>query len=222
MSEEKASADPHKDGLTIEPGSWAAWARRVAAIARTGLAYTEGVFDRERYEELQEIAAGMLAACGGGSPAEVARGLELEDGYPTPKVDVRAAVFADNQILLVRERDDDLWSLPGGWADGGDTPAECAVREVREESGYQVRVTKLAAVWDRDREGHPPLQWHVYKLFFLCELEGGSASASVETSEVGFFPVTDLPPMSEGRVLATQVARLLEHQERPELPTDFN
>lgn len=189
-------------------GRTADWGRRIQAIAQIGLTYTEGPYDRERYHELRTIAAEMLASAGGGDAAAVEDVLALEDGYATPKVDVRALAFRGEEVLLVREAADGLWTLPGGWADGGDTPAEAVVREVREETGFDARVVRLLAVYDRDRQGHPPLQWHVYKLFFLCELVGGTAATSLETTAVGFFPLDRLPPLSLGRVMPEQIVRL--------------
>lgn len=145
-----------------------------------------------------------------------------EVGYATPKVDVRGAIFRDDTILLVKERADGLWTLPGGWADVGESPSEVVVKEVYEESGYQTRATKLLAVYDRDKQGHPPFPFYVYKLFFQCELIGGSPSSSIETEAVDFFPEDALPELSIGRVTPTQIARLFQHYRQPDLPTDFD
>ncbi|MEX2583249.1 MAG: NUDIX hydrolase [Gemmatimonadota bacterium] len=205
-----------------EPGRWSDWARRVQALAQNGLTYTEGPFDRERYVELRRIAAEMIAALGRGEAPGIAERLALEDGYATPKVDVRGVVFRGDEILLVRETADGLWTLPGGWADGGDTPAEAVVREIREESGYETRALKLLAAYDRDRQGHPPLQWHVYKMFILCELTGGAPAHSLETDGVGFFAEGAIPALSLGRVLPGQIRRMYEHRRQPTLPTDLD
>jgi ADP-ribose pyrophosphatase YjhB (NUDIX family) len=201
---------------------WLEWARRVAAIARNGLTYSDGVFDRERYEELAGVAAEMMGAYSDTAPERVLHLFSLEDGYATPKVDVRAVVFRAGQILLVREREDGRWSLPGGWADAGLTPREAVEKEVQEESGFQVRATRLLAVYDRERHDVPPLRWSVYKLFILCELQGGSATASIETEEVAFFPEHGLPPLSEGRSSSRQIARMFAHARNPDWPTDFD
>jgi ADP-ribose pyrophosphatase YjhB (NUDIX family) len=145
-----------------------------------------------------------------------------ETGAATPKVDVRAAVFQDDAILLVKERDDGLWTLPGGWADPNESPSEAVVREVYEESGYRTRATKLLALYDRDKHGHPPYLFHVYKLFFQCELVGGAPSPSVETEEVAFFREDELPELSLTRVMPSQISRLFAHRRHPEWPTDFD
>ncbi|GCE91609.1 phosphohydrolase [Komagataeibacter diospyri] len=204
---------------------WLTWARDLQALAQSGLTYAESPFDRERYESIRQIAADMMAA---GSSVDMERVLGLfsqQDGYATPKIVVRAAVFDDRQrILLVREvLDHDRWTLPGGWADVNLSPVENVVKEVREESGYDVRVTRLAAVWDRDRQGHPPAPFSCYTLYFICELTGGQAQTSVETSEIGWFGPDEIPAdLSMGRVLPRQIARMFDHVHDPALPTDFD
>jgi ADP-ribose pyrophosphatase YjhB (NUDIX family) len=145
-----------------------------------------------------------------------------EHGYATPKVDVRGGVFEAERVLLVRERSDGRWTLPGGWVDVNDAPAAAVAREIREESGYEARAVKLAALVDKNRHPHPPGVHHIYKLFFVCELTGGSPRASDETDAVQFFPVNALPELSTGRVLAPQIERLYQHRLNPALPTDFD
>ena len=201
---------------------WLVWARELQAIAQTGLTFTENQYDVDRYRAIERLAATMMAA---GSGTDIARIAELfagQTGYATPKVDVRGAVIRGDEILLIREASDGRWALPGGWADVNQSPAECVVREVLEESGYEVRATKLTAVWDRSRRGHlPPFPFHVYKMFFLCELVGGAARPSHETTAVGFFRPDALPELSTGRTLASQIHLMFEHHRDPALPTDF-
>ena len=147
-----------------------------------------------------------------------------ESGYATPKVDVRAAVFNNHDhLLMVRESaDGGRWTLPGGWADVNLTGAENATKEVLEESGYDARVRKLAAVWDRTRQGHPNGVFSCCKLFFICEPTGGRPSTGLETSEVAWFAETDIPhDLSLGRVLPRQICRMFAHRHDPALPTDF-
>jgi ADP-ribose pyrophosphatase YjhB (NUDIX family) len=204
----------------IQP--WLQHVRQLQAIAQTGLTYARDPFDRERYAALQVAAAGLITELAKVDERHVAHFFPDERGYATPKVDVRAVVFSGHSVLLVRERSDGLWTLPGGWADVGSSPADVAVKEVREESGFDVQVTKLLALYDRDRHDHPPMVHHVYKLFMQCEIKGGSAHPGVETSEVGFFMEDQLPPLSEARVTATQIARMFEHLRDPDCPTDFD
>lgn len=202
---------------------WLAWAQRLQAIAQTGLTYARDPFDEERYRAVRRIASEILAE-GSGAEVETIEALFARDeGYATPKIDLRAAVFRDEAILLVRERSDGLWTLPGGWADVGESPAEGIVKEVREESGFEVRVLKLLGVYDKHRQGNRLTNPHyTYKLFFLCELTGGAAATSLETSAVEFFPEDALPPLSEGRVTEAQVRRMFEHRRNPDWPTDFD
>ena len=202
---------------------WLTWARQLQGIGQTGLTYAKDPFDTERYQAVRRIAAEMMAAGAGGKEWAPVLGLfEFDSGYATPKLDVRAAVFVENRVLLVKERSDGGWTLPGGWADIGDSPAEAAVREVKEESGYEVVVSKLAAVYDRDRHGHPPLPCAVYKLFFLCNLVGGQPEANHETDGVGFFAEDELPPLSLTRVTEAEIRHLFEHFRDPQRPTSFD
>lgn len=202
---------------------WLELTRRFQALAQTGLAYCTDPYDRERYEEIRRLAAEMMTWGAGLSNIGAIENLfNAEVGYATPKVDVRAAVFGKNRILLVRERKDGLWTLPGGWADVGDAPSASAVREVKEESGYDVVVKKLASLYDRDRHGHPPMPYHIYKIFFICELSGGAPTDTLETSEVDFFEENALPPLSLSRVTQSQIRHMFGHYRHPEWPTTFD
>ena len=205
----------------MEP-DWLAWARRLNALAQTGLTFSENPYDIERYAAIRMIAAEMIAHQSG---AEMGRVLDLfacDAGYATPKVDVRGVVFRDGKILLVQERSDGLWTLPGGWADVGDSPADAVVREIREEAGFETRATKLLALLDRNRHGHPPHVNHIYKVFIRCEIVGGSPTTSHEIQDVGFFGEGEIPELSLTRNVPSQIARMFEHYRYPDLPTDFD
>lgn len=203
---------------------WLEWAKRLQATAQNGLQYAQSPFDRERFEAVQNIAAEILAAHTALEPARIHELMDSETGYATPKVDVRGVVFKDNALLMVREKFDGRWTVPGGWADVSETPSEAVVREIREEAGFETRVTKILAVYDRSRQGNvPPYPFHVYKLFFQCELLGGKATTSIETEEVGFFAEDKIPSdLSIPRVNAKQIARFFEHLRHPDWPTDFD
>ena len=206
----------------MEP-RWLTWAREIQAIGQTGLAFTQDVYDRERYERLRDIAAHMMADEAGADPAFVEGLFAGETGYATPKIDVRGAVFMEGKILLVQERADaGRWTLPGGWADVNRSPSEAVIAEVREEAGLDVRPVKLAALYDRTHHPHPPLPFHIYKLFFLCEITGGIPAPGTETAGVDFFGRDALPELSTSRVLASQIARMFAHHESPDLPTEFD
>lgn len=201
---------------------WLEWAKKLQAIAQNGLTYSKNPFDIERYQSLSVIAAEIMATYSNVEPSYALNLFAQEVGYATPKVDVRGAVFRGDKLLLVREREDGCWTIPGGWADVGDSPSEVAVREVYEESGYHTRAVKLLAIYDRDKHGHPPLSHYVYKVFFQCELVSGSPSSSIETDGVAFFGEDEIPELSLTRILPAQVARLFEHYRHPDWATDFD
>jgi ADP-ribose pyrophosphatase YjhB (NUDIX family) len=209
--------------MPADDPQWLRIARELRAIAQTGLTFSLDRFDRQRYERLRELAASMLAQ-GSGTDYDAMLGILLNDkGYATPKVDVRGAAFVDSRVLLVREISDGKWTLPGGWADVNQSAAECVVREIAEESGFEARAVKLAAVRDYQRSGHPPRNLDsIYKMFFICEITGGAARSSDETSDAAFFPRDDLPPLSLGRTTAAQIERMFQHAEDPTLATDFD
>jgi ADP-ribose pyrophosphatase YjhB (NUDIX family) len=212
-------------GLVPGEPDWLAWTRELQAIAQTGLAFVRDPYDRERYEMLRGLASRMMAAHTGASAERIEELFAGESGYATPKVDVRGAVFdARGRLLMVREvADAGRWTLPGGWADVNLTPAENVLKEVREESGFEARILKLAAVWDRTRQGHPSSVFSCCKMFFVCDHVGGAAATSLETSEVAWFAADEIPEdLSLGRVLPSQLARMFAHAADPALPTDYD
>jgi ADP-ribose pyrophosphatase YjhB (NUDIX family) len=147
---------------------------------------------------------------------------KADDGYVTPKIDVRGAVFQDDQILLVRERSDGKWTLPGGWADVNETPTQAVEKEIMQESGFIAKAVKLAAVYDRNLHNPPPSFFHGWKLFFLCDRVGGEARISDETDAVDFFTLDSLPPLSKGRTVEWQIERMYVHHRDRSLPTEYD
>jgi ADP-ribose pyrophosphatase YjhB (NUDIX family) len=201
---------------------WLRWSQRIQAIAQTGLTYARDPFDVERYRELREIALEMASA-GLSAPAEEVRvAFAASLGYPTPKVDVRAVVFRGEELLLVRERSSGGWTLPGGWADAGDTPSLAAERETLEESGYRVRAEKVLAVLDKSRHEHPPSVDYTYKVLIGCRLEGGAPVTSHEIDAVGFFARSALPELDLNRTTPGQVELAWAHLGDRSRPTDFD
>jgi ADP-ribose pyrophosphatase YjhB (NUDIX family) len=201
---------------------WLRWAHALQTIASAGLTYSRDPFDRDRFEQVRRIAAEILARHTDLSLPEAEARLRVEPGYVTPKVDVRAVVLDADRVLLVREIADGRWSLPGGWADVGESPAEVAAREVREEAGLEVRVARLLAALDKRKHPHPTQLAYVYKLFFLCEITGGTLRTSVETPGVDWFRRDALPSLSLDRVLPSQVERMFALRDHPGLPPDFD
>ncbi|MBF6314180.1 NUDIX hydrolase [Nocardia farcinica] len=200
------------------------YAIALAALAHNGLVFSTDVFDRQRYEQAKQIAADLLALISNDTVEDLQKNVYLEQGYMTPKVDVRGGVFDEQaRILLIRDRSDEKWTLPGGWCDVLEPPSLAVEREVEEESGLAVRASKLVALHDRDVHGHQPaFPYHVYKLFFLCEIVSHGQPSPVETMEVGWFDVEALPELSSTRVLDTQIRLLHQHWNKPDLPTMFD
>ncbi len=197
-------------------------ANSLFAIAQNGLLFTKDVFDKERYLQIQKIAASILAEKSSFSFDKIIELFNGEKGYATPKLDVRGAVFNDNKILLVKERSDELWTLPGGWVDVNESPSEAVCKEIYEESGFKTKAIKLMALFDKNKHAHPIQLPHIYKVFFICELVGGEKRPSIETSEIEFFEKDKLPDLSLSRVTKSQIDRAFEHKQNMELPTDFD
>jgi ADP-ribose pyrophosphatase YjhB (NUDIX family) len=199
------------------------WARSLQAIAQTGLAYEPRLYDGERYVQVRRIAAEMLAHPDGLEASEVEGLLAKEWGHATPKLDVRGAAFRGDEILLVQEAGDRGWSLPGGWADVGESPGEAAAREVLEESGYRTWPVKLIGLYERDRHAFPPHQWHIWKAVFLCELLDAPQEAfDAEIVDARFFARDELPGLRYSRASQWQIERCFAHREDPDLPTEFD
>jgi ADP-ribose pyrophosphatase YjhB (NUDIX family) len=202
---------------------WLEYAQRLAALAQSGMAYCRNPYDLERYHQMCEIAAEMMAESSGEPVEHVLGLLDNQAGYATPKLDGRGVVFCDDKILLVRElADGGRWTLPGGWVDVGEPPRLAVEREVREESGYEVKATKLLALYDRELHGHPPHLFHTYKIFILCELLGGAPTESLETGGADFFEPDALPELSISRTTTGEIQRMFEHHHNPNLPTDLD
>jgi ADP-ribose pyrophosphatase YjhB (NUDIX family) len=209
----------------MQDPDWLTWAREIQAIAQTGLEFSKDPYDLDRFAALRRLAARIHAEHTGADLRRIEDLFDAETGYATPKIGVRGAVFDPaGRILMVRESvDANRWTLPGGWADVNQTPAQSVVREVFEESGYHARPVKLAAVWDRARHVHPPMAFSIVRMFFVCALEGGEPRTSLETSEVGWFAEAEIPAdLSLRRTLPRHIARMFAHWREPGLATEFD
>jgi len=171
---------------------WLEWAREIQALAQTGAHYAVNEYDRQRYQRLMEIAAEIISEHSNLEYSTLILTFNSTIGYATPRVDVRGAVFQSRRLLMVRERMDGGWTLPGGWADVGDVPSEAAEREVWEEAGYKVKARQVVGVYDANRAGRLDL-FHAFKIVFLCDLISGEAKTSFETSDVAFFERNEIP-----------------------------
>jgi ADP-ribose pyrophosphatase YjhB (NUDIX family) len=180
-----------------QPPRWLEWGREIQSLAQTGYHYSENEYQRERYRRLSEIAAEIFSEYSDLKYEPLLNAFKAQIGYATPRVDVRGAVFREGKLLLVRERADGGWTMPGGWADVGDVPSQAAEREVLEEAGFLVKARKLVGVYDANRV--EPLEvFHGYKIVFLCDVLDGSPRPSHETSEVAFFALDEIPEALSG------------------------
>ena len=200
---------------------WIAWAREIFSMSQAGLTYSQNEFDIERYKRLQEITAEMIESQSRLSKESVQESFSMQAGYATPKIDVRGAVVHEGKILLIQERMDGRWAMPGGWADLGNAPASVAEREVWEESGYHVKAEKVVAVIDANRI-EPMEFYHAFKIIFLCTLIGGEPRVSHETMAVDFFDLNDLPPLSLYRTDKSMLREVFAHIQDPNRRTAFD
>jgi ADP-ribose pyrophosphatase YjhB (NUDIX family) len=207
---------------TADQPRWLEWAREIQAMSQTGLTHDPRTYDRERYRRLLEIAAEIVDCHSNLLQQPLLENFLRQPGYATPKIDVRGAVVRDGTILLVKEKMDQRWCMPGGWADVGERPSESVQREVREESGFEVVARKIVGVYDANRSGRPIEFFHAYKVVFLCEISGGEACASEETLAVDFFPFGELPPLSSQRTNERHLADVLAHSRDPNYPATFD
>lgn len=201
-------------------------AKRLQSLAQTGIYYSDDKpFDRERYQEISDISVQILSQLTDEPIGKIGNLFTQErDGYQTPKVDIRAVIFNESgEILMVKEKADGCWSVPGGWADVGYTPAEVAVKEVQEETGLVVKTLRVLAVIDKRNHPHPPEGWYVYKIFILCEKIGGEiVKNATETSDIQYFSLVNLPPLSEPRNVLSQIKLMFEYRDNPEKEVYFD
>ncbi len=201
---------------------WLEWAREIQALAQTGYHYASDNYNQERYARLAEIAAEIISEHSQLAFQPLLDVFHAQIGYATPRVDVRGAVFQHGKLLLVRERADNGWTLPGGWADVGDVPSRAAEREVLEEASLVVKATKVIGVYDANRV--VPLEvFHAFKIVFLCELLSGEPRTSTETSEAAYFSLDEIPaPLSGERTRPRHIQDAFDAYHDPGMPTVFD
>ena len=201
---------------------WLVWAREIQAISQTGLTFAHNEYDIERNERLRALAAEIIEIHSQLKTPELIDDFQDQLGYATPKIDVRGAVIRDGKILLVKEKMDGKWCMPGGWVDVGEAPAFSVAREVREESGFHVKPVKVIAVLDANRSGRPLSLYHAFKIIFLCEILGGHAETSIETEAVDFFDFDNLPELSSNRTNEKHLEEVRKHVVDKERKTTFD
>lgn len=189
---------------------WLEWASKLQSIAQAGLAFGENQYDLDRYQQIRSLSVEILHEYTDISHEKIAGFFASETGYQTPKVDIRASVFKDGKILMVREKIDGAWSLPGGWADVNSSVKESAVRECLEEAGAHVKPKRIIAIHQADRHYDFPYPFTIYKIFVECELVENNFSDNTETLEAGFFSLNALPPLSTERNTFDQIKLCFE------------
>lgn len=204
-----------KDILTI--------VSRIRALSQTGLVYAADEYNTERYQELLSLSNQITALVTNNQLSDIESCYRIETDYVTPKVDIRAVVFNDNEeILLVQERADGGWAIPGGWADVGYSPSEIAVKEVKEETGLDVKPIRVVAIHDKRCHPHPPAPHYAYKIFILCELIGGEFTSAFDILDKGFFTQNNIPPLSEERTIMSQIDLMFEYRNNPDKPAEID
>lgn len=201
---------------------WVKWATEINSIAQAGLTYSKDKFDIERFNQLKEIAIEMVSEYTNVELDKVSKIFFAEEGYLTPKVDVRAAIIYDNKILMVKEVLENTWSLPGGWADVNLSVSENIVKEAFEEAGAKVTPKRLVAILDRNKHNEPKLIQSIYKIFVLCELKEIKFKDNIETSDYGFFEVDKLPKLSNSRNTKEQIELCFEAYKNPLFQAKFD
>lgn len=191
-------------------------AKRIRALAQNGLIFSLSEYDTDRYKEILSISNSITSLVTNSSTIEIDQSYFPAKEYVTPKVDIRAVVFNENnEILMVQEKADSLWSLPGGWADIGCTPKEVAEKEVKEETGLDVTADNLLAVLDMRNHNHPSSPYYVYKIFIKCNMIGGQFNSVFDILDKGFFKQDNLPPLSLSRILKSQIDLMFEFHNNP-------
>jgi len=201
---------------------WLQWAREIQSLSQTGLAYAAKDYDTQRYRRFMEISAEIVQRYTNLEKKQLVNNFLAQPGYATPKIDVRGAVIRKGKILLVQERQDKRWCMPGGWADVGELPSHSVIRETKEESGFEVAPRKLIGVYDANRGPTPVEFYHAYKIVFLCDIIGGEARSSDETSDAGFFSFDNLPPLSTFRTDDRHIADIQAHLANDTCPSVFD
>jgi ADP-ribose pyrophosphatase YjhB (NUDIX family) len=202
--------------------AWLIWAQKLDALAQVGLTFTTNPFDIERYHKIREISSEIISSYSQANLAEIKDLLDSQAGYSTPKIDIRGCVFKNDKLLLVKELADGGWTMPGGWVDVDEPPSRAAEREVWEESGYEVKATRLLAVYDRNQHDFPPYIFHSYKIFIQCELIGGQPTTSIETGGAEFFAEDDLPTLSLPRTTPDVIHRMFALYRSPQALAEFD
>lgn len=199
-------------------------AREIQAISQSGLSFSKDPYDKERYEVLKKLSNELITGSSSHEEEYIEKVFSSEKGYSTPKLDVRAAVFREGKVLLIKEKASGCWTLPGGYIDVNETLSESAEREVFEETGYKTKALKVAAIYDHRLHGYKPHLYHFYKIYMICDLIGGSPTANIESEELNFFSQNELMNLAidSGRAFLPHILRMFDHYSDSSLKTDFD
>ena len=192
--------------------------KKLEAIAKTGIFYSSNPYEKERFEQIASICNELISHYADLKPSKVEKIYNVENGYVTPKVDIRSVVFKNNQILMVKEKSDGKWTIPGGWADIGYSPYEIAAKETIEEAGLIVEPVRVLAIMDKKCHPHPPSPFYSYKIFILCKIAGGNLQAGIETLDAKFFSENEIPELSEERLTSDQLKLIIDRVTDPNIP----
>ncbi len=201
---------------------WLEWAVKLQAIAQSGLTYAENQYDIDRYQQIRAVTIDILHEYTDVSHEKIRELFTSETGYQTPKVDIRGVVFKENKILMVREKIDGKWSLPGGWADVNTSVSESAMRECLEEAGAVVKPKRIIAIHHANRQNHLLFPFTIYKIFVECDLIENKFAENTETLEAGFFSADSLPTLSTDRNTEVQISMCFEAKKHDLFEADFD
>jgi ADP-ribose pyrophosphatase YjhB (NUDIX family) len=201
---------------------WLEWATKLQSIAQAGLSYSTDRYDLDRYRQVRNLAVEIMQEYTGSSHEKIRELFAAETGYQTPKIDIRAAVFRDDKILLVKEKIDGAWSLPGGWADVNTSVSESAVRECLEEAGAVVKPERIIAIHHANKRNNPMFPYTIYKIFVECDLIEIHFAENTETLEAGFFDAANLPMLSVNRNTIDQINMCFEAEKYEYFETVFD
>jgi ADP-ribose pyrophosphatase YjhB (NUDIX family) len=201
---------------------WLEWASQLQSIAQAGLTFGADSYDLDRYEQIRKIAVDIIHEYTDIDHIKVRELFATETGYQTPKVDIRASVFKNDKILMVREKVDGNWSLPGGWADVNTSVSESAIRECSVEAGAIVRPKRIIAIHLANKHNNPLFLYTIYKIFVECELVDNNFKENTETLEAGFFYIDNLPELSLDRNTYEQIKMCFEARKHKVFETIFD
>jgi len=201
---------------------WLKWATELQSIAQAGLTFSTNKYDLDRYEQIRSITVDILHEYTDIDHTKIRNLFASETGYQTPKVDIRSAVFKDDKILLINEKVDRKWALPGGWADVNTSVSESAIRECHEEAGAEVKAKRIIAIHMGNKHNNHQFPFTIYKIFVECELVEFAFKENTETLGAEFFEADSLPELSFERNNPDQIKMCFDAKNSKVFETIFD